>query len=94
MHQYSVVVAFSPTTYTVTEGVDEFAELVLARSGDLSNNTTVTVTTFDASALCRLQRNAIAKSNYIYVFQLSSWIRLLLYNGGDYIPTWRNKESN
>jgi hypothetical protein len=94
MQQYSVVVAFSPTTYTVTEGVDEFAELVIVRSGDLSRNTTVTVTTFDASALCKLQRNAIEKSNDIYVFQLSSWIRLLFYNGGDYIPTWRNKESN
>ena len=45
-----VFVSFNPTTYTVREGVDEYAELMLVRSGDLTRNTTVTVTTFDVSA--------------------------------------------
>ncbi|CAI8054234.1 CUB and sushi domain-containing protein 1, partial [Geodia barretti] len=41
----NVVVSFNPTSYTVTEGVDGAAELVLVRSGDLSTTTVVTVTT-------------------------------------------------
>ena len=42
--------SFAPTTYTVREGVDEYADLMLARSGDLTRNTTVTVIIFDGSA--------------------------------------------
>ena len=46
-----VVVSFDPISYTVTEGEDEFAELILVRSGgDLSRGTVVTVTTADGSA--------------------------------------------
>ena len=49
-----MVVSFEKTSYTVTEGKDEFVEVTLVRNGDLSRNTTVTLTTFDASALGRL----------------------------------------
>ena len=48
------MVSFDPTSYTVTEGEDEFVEVTLVRSGDLSRNSTVTLTTFDASALGKL----------------------------------------
>ena len=47
---FSVTVSFNPTSYTVTEGDDEFAVLTLVRSGDLSRATVVTVTTADGSA--------------------------------------------
>ena len=46
--------SFEKTSYTVTEGKDEFVEVTLVRSGDLSTNTTVTLTTFDVSALGKL----------------------------------------
>ena len=47
----SVSVSFNPISYTVTEGEDEYAELILIRSGeDLSRETVVTVTTADGSA--------------------------------------------
>ena len=49
-----MVVSFEKTSYTVTEGEDEFVEIILVRSGDLSRNTTVTLTTFDVSALGKL----------------------------------------
>ena len=45
-----VDVFFNSTTYTVTEGLDEFAVLTVSRSGDLGRKTTVTLTTFDGSA--------------------------------------------
>ena len=45
-----MVVSFDATSYTVTEGVDEFAELTLVRSGDLSRTTVVTVTTGPGNA--------------------------------------------
>ena len=50
----SVVVSFKQTSYTVTEGKDEFVKVTLVRSGDLSRKTTVTLTTFNASALGKL----------------------------------------
>ena len=49
-----MVVSFEKTSYTVTEGEDEFVEIILVRSGDLSRNTTVTLTTFDVSSLGKL----------------------------------------
>ena len=49
-----MVVSFEQTSYTVTEGKDEFAEVTLVRHGDFSRNTTVTLTTFDVSALGEL----------------------------------------
>ena len=44
------MVSFDPTSYTVTEGEDDFVQLMLVRSGDLSRATVVTVTTEDDSA--------------------------------------------
>ena len=44
-------VYFDPTDYNVTEGVDDFANLMLVRSGDLSRETVVTVTTAPGSAI-------------------------------------------
>ena len=49
-----MVVSFGQTSYTVTEGEDEFVEVTLVRTGDLSRNSTVTLTTFDVSALGEL----------------------------------------
>ena len=46
-----MVVSFDPISYTVTERVDGSAVLTLVRSGDLSRETVVTVTTTDGSAL-------------------------------------------
>ena len=43
--------SFEPTSYTVTEGEDDAAELILVRSGYLSRATVVTVTTADGSAM-------------------------------------------
>ena len=45
-----VTVSFSPVTYTVTEGEDTSAGLVLIRSGDLSRPTAIEVTTLSGSA--------------------------------------------
>jgi CUB/sushi domain-containing protein len=47
----AVLVSFDPTAYTVTEGVDMVALLTLVRTGDLSTETVVTVTTSDESAM-------------------------------------------
>ena len=47
---FLVVISFEPTSYTVTEGDDGFAELILVRSGYLNRTTIVTVTTADGSA--------------------------------------------
>ena len=44
------IVSFLPLTYTVTEGEDTTAELVLIRSGNLSRPTAVEVTTASRSA--------------------------------------------
>ena len=44
------VVSFESTTYTVTEGIDEFAQIILIIAGGLSRETSVVVTTFDATA--------------------------------------------
>ena len=49
-----MIVSFEHTSYTVTEGKDEFVEVTLVKRGDLSRNSTVTLTTFDASALGEL----------------------------------------
>ena len=54
MNTFSVVVSFYSTMYTVTEGVDKFAELNLVRSEDLSKSTAVIVRTSDASAIGKI----------------------------------------
>ena len=46
----NIVISFVHTSYTVTEGLDEFAQLVLMRNGSLATNTSAIVTTFDVSA--------------------------------------------
>ena len=43
--------SFDPTTYTVTEGVDGVANLMLVRSGDLTRTVVVTVTTAADTAM-------------------------------------------
>ena len=45
-----MIVSFDPTTYTVSEGVDEVVVLTLTRSRDISEITRVTVTTVSGSA--------------------------------------------
>ena len=46
-----VSVSFDPTAYTVTEGVDATAELMLVRSGDLNREVVVSVSTFDETTI-------------------------------------------
>ena len=46
----SVVVSFDPAAYTVTEGVDKFAKLMLVRTGNHNRSTIVSVATSDGSA--------------------------------------------
>ena len=50
-YYFSVLVSFDPTSYTVTEGDDEFAALRLVRSGDTSGTTVVTVNPVPGSAI-------------------------------------------
>ena len=47
----TVTVSFNPTTYTVTEGVDSVANLMLVRSGGLTRTVVVTVTTAAGTAM-------------------------------------------
>ena len=46
-----MLVEFDPTAYTVTEGVDAFAELTLIRSGHLDETTVVTVSPLSGTAI-------------------------------------------
>ena len=59
-----VTVSFDPTTYTVTEGVDNVANLMLVRSGSLNKTVVVTVSTASGTAMgithhCLLQNCVI-----------------------------------
>ena len=45
-----VIVSFDPTSYTVTEGIDGTAELMLVRSGNLNREVVVSVTTASGTA--------------------------------------------
>ena len=45
-----VIVSFDPTVYYVKEGVNNVTELILVRSGHLSSDTVVTVTTIPGTA--------------------------------------------
>ena len=47
---HAALVQFSPATYTVTEGVDGFAVLLLTRSGPIDGSSVVTVTTQQGTA--------------------------------------------
>ena len=47
----SVTVSFDPTTYTVTEGLDNVANLMLIRSGDLTRTVVITVATAAGTAM-------------------------------------------
>ena len=47
---FSVMVSFDPTSYTVTEGDDDFAVLTLVRSGAINRETVVIVNTVPGSA--------------------------------------------
>ena len=46
-----VIVSFDPTSYTVTEGIDGTAELMLVRSGNLNEGVAVSVTTMSGTAI-------------------------------------------
>ena len=46
-----VNVSFDPTSYTVTEGIDGTAELMLVRSGNLNREVVVSVTTTSGTAI-------------------------------------------
>ena len=46
-----VIVSFDPISYTVTEGIDGTAELMLVRSGNLNREVVVSVTTTSGTAI-------------------------------------------
>ena len=46
-----VIISFDPTSYTVTEGIDGTAELMLVRSGNLNREVVVSVTTTPGTAI-------------------------------------------
>ena len=48
---FLVMVSFDPTSYTVTEGIDGTAELMLVRSGNLNREVVVSVTTTSGTAI-------------------------------------------
>ena len=60
----SAIVSFDPISYTVTEGVDKFVVLGLARSGDISGSTTVTITPQSATAMGMVKTHG--QYNYYY----------------------------
>ena len=47
----AVFITFDPTAYTVTEGVDAFAELTILRSGQTSGSTVVRVNLHSGTAV-------------------------------------------
>ena len=49
-------VSFDPTTYTVTEGVDESVELMFIRSGNTRGSTTVIVTDVPGTVVTALRK--------------------------------------
>ena len=46
-----VIASFDPTSYTVTEGINGTAELMLVRSGNLNEGVAVSVTTMSGTAI-------------------------------------------
>ena len=61
------MVQFDPITYTVTEGLDEFAVLQLIRSGVLTGSSVVTVTTQQGTASGMINEyNLLTKCFYFY----------------------------
>ena len=73
---FSVTVCFDPITYTVTEGVDDVANLRLVRSGGLSRTVVVTVNLASGSAMgmtchCLLQYCVHKFSITMYMYMKS-----------------------
>ena len=63
-----LVVYFAPTDYTVKEGVNNMTQLVLVRSGDLSRDTVVTVTTTPGTATgIATQTRCISITNILFL---------------------------
>ena len=58
-----VSVSFDPTAYTVTEGVDATAELMLVRSGD-NREVVVSVSTMSGTAIGMTERGIYALKLY------------------------------
>ena len=57
-----VIVSFDPTSYTVTEGINGTAELMLVRSGNLNERVAVSVLTMLGTAIGMAEWNV-----YLYL---------------------------
>ena len=85
-----VLVEFNPTTYTVTEGVDNFAELTLVRSGYLAQTTTVTVSFQSGTATGMSSLKVDIIFSVTIIIYLCSWIGLHGKSNCGNIPCWIN----
>ena len=68
---FPVFVSFDPTSYTVTEGEDGFAELTLVRSGDTSGETSVTVISVPGTASGKPGSHKETTDHFLFFFD--SW---------------------
>ena len=60
-----VIVSFDPTSYTVTEGIDGTAELMLVRSGNHNERVAVSVTTMSGTAIGMAEWNIYLYLNIV-----------------------------
>ena len=65
-----VIVSFDPTSYTVTEGIDGTAELMLVRSGNLNREVVVSVTTTSGTASGMTEWGIYALKHTTYIIRL------------------------
>ena len=77
MYSNTAVVQFSPITYTVTEGLDEFAVLQLIRSGVLTGSSVVTVTTLQDTVSGMNSIQMLTKSFYLLLFKHDTVFNML-----------------
>ena len=71
-----VSVSFDPTAYTVTEGVDATAELMLVRSGDLNREVVVSVSSRPGTAIGMTQWGIYAL-RHVHVYTPSDLVQYL-----------------
>ena len=67
-----VIVSFDPTTYTVTEGVDGVANLMLVRSGGLTRTVVVTATTAAGTAMGMTHHcTTVTTHVHVYMYKIN-----------------------
>ena len=81
-----VMVSFDPISYTVTEGIDGTAELMLVRSGNLNREVVVSVTTMSGTAIGMTEWGIICILNltfpYAGVSDYTSVSRMVTFSAG------------